>query len=122
MRQSLTDLDSRALGVDYGLRGYEDHIDTTSDTTQSATRRNTGQQPPKKTAYLRRFCNVGQHSETGVGGLWLRRSRVRAPSVTLQFAGRTRGPVKELSLVYYNRTATRQPKASCPSRRRAYRP
>jgi hypothetical protein len=39
------------------------------------------------------FCNIQQHRETGVGGLWLkRRWRVRAPSVTLfktfTFAGR----------------------------------
>ena len=58
-------------------------FDTTSDTTQSATGRNVRQPPAKKSAYLSRFCSVGQHSETGVGGLWLRRSRVRAPSVTL---------------------------------------
>src|SRR5215208_5854041 len=29
-------------------------------------------------------CNLQQRLETGVGGLWLRRARVRAPSVTLQ--------------------------------------
>src|SRR5215210_2706730 len=32
---------------------------------------------------MSRFCNIRQHSETGVGGLWLRRARVRAPSLTL---------------------------------------
>jgi len=58
-------------------------IDTTSDTTQRAMRRNSGQPPAKKTAYLSRFCNVRQRSETDDIGLWLRRSRVRAPSVTL---------------------------------------
>jgi len=35
-----------------------------------------------------RFCNIGQHPETGVSGLWhKRRSRVRAPSLTLLVAG-----------------------------------
>jgi hypothetical protein len=35
-------------------------------------------------AYLSRFRNIQQRPETGVIGLWLkRRSRVRAPSVTL---------------------------------------
>jgi hypothetical protein len=57
--------------------------DTTFDTTQSATRRNSEQAPATKTLYISRFCNVRQHAETGVGGLWLRRSRVRVPSVTL---------------------------------------
>ena len=41
-------------------------FDTTSDTTQSATRRNRGQPQAKKTAYLSWFCNVGQHPEKGV--------------------------------------------------------
>jgi hypothetical protein len=58
-------------------------FDTTFDTTQSATRRNSGQPPAKKSVYLSRLCNFGQHVETGVGGLWLRRARVRVPSVTL---------------------------------------
>jgi hypothetical protein len=58
-------------------------FDTTADTTQDATPRNGGRPRAKKTAYLSRFCNVRQHLETGFGGLWLRRSRVRAPSVTL---------------------------------------
>src|SRR5215217_4303722 len=44
----------------------------TFDTTQSATRRNSEQRP-----------------ETDDSGLWLRRSRVRAPSVTPSFAGKT---------------------------------
>jgi hypothetical protein len=45
-------------------------VDTTSDTTEGATPRNSGQPPAKKSAYLSRFCNVRQHKETGVGGLW----------------------------------------------------
>jgi hypothetical protein len=57
-------------------------IDTTSDTTEGATRRNCGQLPAKKSAYLCRVCNIWQRPETGIGGLWLRRARVRAPSVT----------------------------------------
>ena len=32
---------------------------------------------------ISRLCNVRQHSETDVSGLWLRRARVRVPSVTL---------------------------------------
>ena len=64
-------------------------FDTTSDTTQNATRRNVWQPPAKKSAYLSRFCNLQQRQETHVGGLWLRRSRVRVPSVTLSFAGET---------------------------------
>src|SRR5918994_3346039 len=64
-------------------------FDTTSDTTQNATRRN-GEQPlARKSAYLSRFCNIEQRLETGVGGLWLRRAQVRVPSVTLSFAGKT---------------------------------
>jgi hypothetical protein len=62
-------------------------VDTTSDTTQGATRRNGGQPPAKKSAYLSQFCNIWQHAETHVGGLWLRRARVRVPSVTLLSAG-----------------------------------
>jgi len=49
-------------------------VDTTSDTTQGAIRRNTGQRSAKKSAYLSRFCNIRQRLETRVGGLWLRRS------------------------------------------------
>jgi hypothetical protein len=64
-------------------------FDTTIDTTEGAPRSNRGQPPAKKTAYLSQFCNVRQHSETDVSGLWLRRSRVRAPSVTLSFARKT---------------------------------
>ena len=45
--------------------------DTTSDTTQSATRGNTGQPPAKKVAYLSRLCNIEQPLETGFGALWL---------------------------------------------------
>src|SRR4028118_1482377 len=60
-------------------------VDTTADTTQGAIRRNSGQPPAKKTAYLSQFCNVRQHSETDDIGLWLRGSRVRAPSVTLLY-------------------------------------
>ena len=46
-------------------------FDTTIDTTEGAPRSNGGQPPAKKTAYLSQFCNVRQHSETDVGGLWL---------------------------------------------------
>jgi hypothetical protein len=62
-------------------------FDTTPDTTQSAPPRNSRQPRAKKSAYLSRFCNSGQPLETDVGGLWLRRSRVRVQSVTLCFAG-----------------------------------
>jgi hypothetical protein len=64
-------------------------VDTTADTTQRATHRNSWQARAKKTAYLSQFCNIRQRLETGVSGLWLQRSRVRAPSVTLLFAGKT---------------------------------
>jgi hypothetical protein len=57
-------------------------IDTTLDTTEGATRRNRGQPRAKKSAYLSRFCNVRQRPETDDIGLWLRRARVRVPSVT----------------------------------------
>jgi hypothetical protein len=59
------------------------------DTTERAIRRNSEQPRAKKSAYLSRFCNLPQHSETGDSGLWLRRARVRVPSVTLSFAGKT---------------------------------
>src|SRR5215208_4959868 len=62
---------------------FDTTADTTADTTQTATHRNGGQPPAKRSAYMSRFCNVRQHLETGVSGLWLRRSRVRALSVTL---------------------------------------
>jgi hypothetical protein len=58
------------------------------DTTQSEIYRNLWQPPARKTAYLSRLCNVGQRLETGFGGLWLRRARVRVPSVTFAFAGK----------------------------------
>ena len=58
-------------------------VDTTSDTTEGATPRNSGQPPAKKTALISGICNVGQRVATDVGGLWLRRARVRVPSVTL---------------------------------------
>jgi hypothetical protein len=58
-------------------------FDTTVDTTQGATRSNRRQPPAKKSAYVCRFCNIQQRLETDDIGLWLRRSRVRAPSVTL---------------------------------------
>jgi hypothetical protein len=50
------------------------HIDTTSDTTQSATRCNGGQPRAKKFAYLSRFCNVQQRPEN-------RCQRIVAPKV-----------------------------------------
>ena len=46
-------------------------VDTTSDTTQRETRRKGEQLRGKKLAYLSRFCNIEQHLETGVCGLWL---------------------------------------------------
>ena len=61
-------------------------FDTTSDTTQRATRRNGGQLSARESAYLSGFCNIRQHPETPFEGLWLRRSRVRAPSVTLTYS------------------------------------
>jgi hypothetical protein len=51
--------------------------------------RNGGQPLANKLACLSRFCNAWQPGARDVGGLWLRRSRVRAPSVTLAFAGKT---------------------------------
>ena len=69
------------------LGQYEDAIDTTADTTHSAIRRNGGQPPAKKSAYLSGFCNSRQRPETDDRGLWLRRARVRVPLVTLYFAG-----------------------------------
>ena len=47
-----------------GTLGYESEtptvkvVDTTSDTTQSATRRNVGQPRANKSAYLSLFCNI----------------------------------------------------------------
>ena len=67
----------------FGTWGGPILFDTTSDTTQSATPRNVGQPLAKKSANLSQFCNIRQRLETGVGGLWLRRARVRVPSVTL---------------------------------------
>jgi hypothetical protein len=64
-------------------------FDTTADTNEDATSRNSGEPPAKKSAYLSQFCNLGQPLETGVSGLWLRRAQVRVPSVTLSFAGKT---------------------------------
>ena len=64
------------------LGQYWDAIDTTADTTHSAIRRNGGQPLAKKSAHISRFCNVGQHAETSVGELWLRRARVGVLSVT----------------------------------------
>ena len=46
-------------------------FDTTFDTTQSATRRNSGQPQAQKMAYLSRFCNLQQHMATDDIGLWL---------------------------------------------------
>jgi hypothetical protein len=66
------------------LGEYEDAINSTSDTTQSATRRNSGQPSARKSAYLSRFCNLPQLSATGVGGLWLRSAGDRVASATLQ--------------------------------------
>jgi len=53
------------------LGEYEDAIDTTFDTTQSATPRNVGQPLARISAYLSLFCNIEQHVETSIGGLWL---------------------------------------------------
>jgi len=53
------------------LGEYEDAIDTTFDTTQSATPRNVGQPLARISAYLSLFCNTRQRVETGMGGLWL---------------------------------------------------
>jgi hypothetical protein len=63
-------------------------VDTTLDTTQSATRCDGGQPRAKKFAYIRRFCNFRQRPETDVFGLWLRRARVRVPLVTFTQAGK----------------------------------
>jgi hypothetical protein len=52
-------------------------IDTTFDTAQSAIPRNSRQPRAKIRPYLSRFCNIQQPSETGVGGLWLRRSQAQ---------------------------------------------
>jgi len=70
-------------------------FDTTADTTQDATRSNCAQPRAKKSAYLSRFCNLLQPLATDDSGLWLRRSRVRAPSVTLPIAGKTRFTVSQ---------------------------
>ena len=50
---------------------------------------NTGQTREEKMAYLYEMCNLEQRPETHCLGLWSRRSRVRAPSVTLAFVGET---------------------------------
>src|SRR5215213_6029313 len=92
------------------LGKYEDAIDTTADITQGAIRRNSGQPRAKKSAYLSRFCNTRQHGETGVIGLWLRRARVRVPSVTLSFAGKS----SSLSSKYSCRLARRR-RIYCPT-------
>jgi hypothetical protein len=69
----------RLVGIGERLMPF----DTTSDTTQGATRRNSGQPRAKESAQISLFCNVQQRLETGDSGLWLRKSRVRVPSVTL---------------------------------------
>src|SRR5215218_8150275 len=51
--------------------------DTTTDTTQSATRSNGGQPPARESAWISRYCNPQQPVATDVVRLWLRRSRVR---------------------------------------------
>jgi hypothetical protein len=66
-------------------------FDTTADTTGNAIRCNSEQGREKNAAYLSRLCNEWQRLATDVGGLWLRRSRVRALSLTLPFAGKIRG-------------------------------
>jgi hypothetical protein len=45
-----------------------DGVDTTFDTTQRATPRNSWRPSANKTAYLSGFSNIGQHRETGVSG------------------------------------------------------
>ena len=67
-------------------------FDTTVDTTQHATRGNDVQPRATQSACLSRFCNIWQRLETHVGGLWLRRARVRAPSVTPQLSAKIRSP------------------------------
>src|SRR5215207_2451369 len=90
---SSSDLGARDLSLREGFGGmiFRHRLDTTSDTTQCATLRNSGQTPAMKSAYLSRFCNSGQHLETGFGGLWLRRSQARPLMVSLlndpRFAG-----------------------------------
>jgi hypothetical protein len=39
--------------------------------TDSATSRSARLPRDRKAAYLSGFCNIWQHSEKGVGGLWL---------------------------------------------------
>jgi hypothetical protein len=58
-------------------------FDSTAGTTQDATRSNRAQPSARESAYLSGFCNLGQRVATDVVGLWLQRSRVRAPSVIL---------------------------------------
>jgi hypothetical protein len=41
------------------------------------------QAPANKPPWISGFRNIGQHLQTGFGGLWLRRARIGAPSVTL---------------------------------------
>ena len=53
-------------------------------------------------ALISRFCNLQQHMATYVGGLWVRRSRVRAPSVTPRSQVKTRGSDFRRDLVYCN--------------------
>ena len=68
------------------LGEYEGALDTTADTTQSATRSNGAQLLARGLAQISWICNMGQLVATYVGGLWLRRSQVRAPSVTLLYS------------------------------------
>jgi len=42
-------------------------FDTTADTTQSATRRNSEQPPAKKSAYISLFCNPWQRMSSDCG-------------------------------------------------------
>ena len=60
------------------------------DTTGRAIHRNSRQLQAKKSAYLGRFCILVQRVETGIGGLWLRRARVRRVGHPLTQAGRPR--------------------------------
>jgi hypothetical protein len=67
---------------------HDGDFDTTADTTEDATCRNGGQPQARKSAYLSRLCNRRQILDTRFGGLWLRRLRVRAPSVTLPYSAK----------------------------------
>jgi hypothetical protein len=65
-------------------------VDDNFDDNPGERRRTSANGRLVESAYLNGFLNASERRRTYEFGLWLkRRSRVRAPSVTLSFAGKT---------------------------------